>query len=273
MTWIRVEGSIGDSPKVRRFAAALNLSPVAAIGHLILLWGQVADHAPTGDLSAVPDELIEKWAEWVSRRGRFAKDYRSHFAPTGQINDWEYHQGALVRKRERDNARLPSHSRSNPARESGGSAAETERELEGKNAGDGRTEDGDGNETTPSGQRARAGDRLLQRLTGELGRHAIVEFLDRAPDAELRTWQGVLVGCLDGLGLVRGQKATVSELAAACTDYLQTPPEQWGVIHFRSFVDRIVARRLRASGTRGNRASDPVEAGKAWLAKNPDPAA
>lgn len=105
MTWIRVESGIRGSAKIRRFATDLKIAPAAAVGHLVLLWGQVAEHVSSGDLSNTQDELLEEWALWTGRRGRFAKAYRAAFAPSGTIHDWQEHQGKLIERRMRDRER------------------------------------------------------------------------------------------------------------------------------------------------------------------------
>ncbi|HEX6602354.1 MAG TPA: hypothetical protein VF030_06885 [Solirubrobacterales bacterium] len=134
--WIRVEAAIADSAKVWEFAGMLLGTGSAgasagvdaesprkhvaeSIGYLVQLWGKVADKRETGDVSDVPDGLLESWAGWAGPRGHFAHCFRSVFASDGQINDWQEHQGKLIERRKKERARwLRRHS-------AGGSAEAT----------------------------------------------------------------------------------------------------------------------------------------------------
>jgi hypothetical protein len=101
----------------------------------------------------------------------------------------------------------------------------------------------------------------------------VLEFLERLPPKQsVDKWAAVLLGCLDGMGLAGGKAATVDDLAAACSDYLGTPPESWGPVHFRSFVDRIVHKRLRPVRSRemqlpGGKQAREVAAAAEFVAK------
>jgi hypothetical protein len=87
---------------------------------------------------------------------------------------------------------------------------------------------------------------LAEKLTGHPFRYAIVGFLESLPPGQpFDKWALTLNGCLEGLGLEQGRRASVEELATACNDYLGAAPAEWGIPHFRSFVDRVVAKRYR----------------------------
>jgi hypothetical protein len=109
--------------------------------------------------------------------------------------------------------------------------------------------------------------RLVAKLNGQPGRHAVVDFLEHLPPTEdAARWQQTLLGCLEGLGTQAGRETTVSELAAACTDYLAAAPPKWGLVHFRSFVDRVVAKRFRSPHQSKDQKPDPADVGARWLA-------
>jgi hypothetical protein len=116
--WIRVEAAIADSAKVWEFAGMLlgtgsteapqesmRRHVAESIGYLVQLWGNVADKRESGDISGVPDGLLESWAGWPGLLGHFAHCFKAVFASDGQINDWEDHQGKLIERRKAERAR------------------------------------------------------------------------------------------------------------------------------------------------------------------------
>lgn len=102
--WVAIDVAVGDNPKVRRFASELfgtaQLAVPAAIGHLTMLFGAIKASAPSGDLTGVPDDLLEEWARWRGKRGRLASAFRALFAPDGDLHDWEEWNGDLIRQQE-----------------------------------------------------------------------------------------------------------------------------------------------------------------------------
>jgi len=113
-------------------------------------------------------------------------------------------------------------------------------------------------------------------------RYAVTGFLEALPEGQaFDTWALCLNGCLEGLGTQQNRKATVDELATACNDYRAIPPASWGIPHFRSFVDRVVAKRFRperAGSIRlpSSKTAAQVTAAAAWVerkAGEPEPAA
>ena len=133
--WVAIDVAIGDNPKVWRFAGALfgpirgkmaDLVLPAAAGHITMLLGSIKIHAPSGDVSDVPDDLIELWAKWRGARGLFASAWRKEFAPDGNVNDWEEWNGRLVRQQEAERERWHRRQlRGDSGGGSGGGNAET----------------------------------------------------------------------------------------------------------------------------------------------------
>lgn len=123
MSWIRVETNAGEDPKWARMAKILGLSADECYGKVSRLWGKVAEHAPEGDLSEVPDERIEEWANWKGKPGRFARAFAKECLTHGKLDAWEEHQGQLVAKaraererKARERARtIPGPSSDNPS--------------------------------------------------------------------------------------------------------------------------------------------------------------
>ena len=77
MTWIRVDVSIPEDQTVHSLADQLGVRPNEAIGLLVSMRGKFPAHARSGDLSQVPDTLVEKWAGWHGKAGRFASALRA----------------------------------------------------------------------------------------------------------------------------------------------------------------------------------------------------
>jgi hypothetical protein len=103
--WIRVAADIADSIKVRRFAQSCGVSAEAAVGLLVFVWGKVADKRETGEISDIPDNLLEEWARWRGDAGLFAKCFRETFASDGKIHDWHEYQGKLIEHRRKERER------------------------------------------------------------------------------------------------------------------------------------------------------------------------
>lgn len=106
MPWIAISREIGNDPKTHALAEATGLDVDAAIGKLVRLFGAVAEHAPDGQLGAVPATTLEVWANWHGKRGRFATAFLAGFTRDGLLLAWEKYNGAKIRKAERDRQRL-----------------------------------------------------------------------------------------------------------------------------------------------------------------------
>lgn len=97
--WIRVDADTADNPKVGRFAAKLGLSVEAAVGHLVRVWGKMAEQNSDGKLAGVRGITIESWANWRGKKGRFADAFRRTFVVKGGIvKGYGERQGKLILK-------------------------------------------------------------------------------------------------------------------------------------------------------------------------------
>lgn len=98
---------------------------------------------------------------------------------------------------------------------------------------------------------------IFARLLTKLGRHpsrfAILDLLTEhlPPDRDPDTWAGLMIGCLDGMALQRGTKATIDELAAACLEYPGIKQCGWSPAHFLASVNRTVTRLRKPDRTDG----------------------
>lgn len=113
--WIRVAANMGARKVTARLSAVLRaedmggmsrgLSRAAAVGHLVMLWGNVAENTTGGYIADVPDDLLEDWAGWDGAPGVFARWLREQHVTDGRINDWDEYAGALEDRREKDRVR------------------------------------------------------------------------------------------------------------------------------------------------------------------------
>ena len=116
MNWIRISVAIADDPRLHLLAERLSVRLAEAIGLVVALLTHFPEHAPKGDLSAVADSLLEKWATWEGRRGRFATEFRATFlGESGVWAAWEKHNGAA--QREHVSNRLRAQARRDKSRE------------------------------------------------------------------------------------------------------------------------------------------------------------
>lgn len=141
--WIRVHSNLIGKKVVWRCVKSCGIPPESAVGHLVMLWGQAAQHTVNGDLSAIPDEQIEDWARWRGEVGAFARFVRSEHVSDGHINDWDEYAGKLEARRAQDRMRKSK-------RNSAGIPAETSRDVHVNSIPTRANEDEDDNGTSIS---------------------------------------------------------------------------------------------------------------------------
>ena len=103
--WIRVEANEKGSRRVWAMRRALGIPVPHVVGYLTCLGGEIAQHAPDGNVADVEDELLETWAMWDGAPGAFAAAFRAACAPEGRFLGWTETMGELVRRREKDRLR------------------------------------------------------------------------------------------------------------------------------------------------------------------------
>lgn len=102
MNWIRIAVGIMDDPSVVALAEAVGVSVVTTTGHLVGLLTHLPEGAANGDVSAVSDVTLERWADWRGRKGKFATAFRAQLCDAqGVVRSWEKHNGAAIREVER----------------------------------------------------------------------------------------------------------------------------------------------------------------------------
>ena len=111
MPWIKVEDSILDHPKLKRFARKLGISdPIQAMGYLVALWLWCMSYAKNGDLSRYEEDEIAEGARWRGDAALFMDALRSAGWLDGEaacfaIHDWDLFGGKLIKSLEADAAR------------------------------------------------------------------------------------------------------------------------------------------------------------------------
>lgn len=107
--WIRVDANISSDPNVLALADRLSIPVSEAVGMCVLVWGKVAEHRPSGDLSGIPISTIEQWAAFSPRKGKpagsFGRAFFDLFVSEGEASGWHERQGALIDRAERERTR------------------------------------------------------------------------------------------------------------------------------------------------------------------------
>jgi hypothetical protein len=67
------------------------------VGLVVCTLAKFPEHAPDGNLTQIPPTLIERWAGWEGKRGRFDAELRSIFLTDGVWSAWEKHNGTAMR--------------------------------------------------------------------------------------------------------------------------------------------------------------------------------
>lgn len=107
--WIRVDATIASDPKVLDLADRLSIPIPEAVGLCVLVWGKIAEHRPSGDITGISISTIEQWASFFPRRGKPAGSFGSLFlelfSSEGEASGWHDRQGALIDRAERERTR------------------------------------------------------------------------------------------------------------------------------------------------------------------------
>lgn len=105
MAWIRWECGTPDSEVVGWLADRLGIELATALGLYTAVCCKVGEHRADGRVSEVADTLLEQWALWRGKRGRFAAAFRERCQDeSGLLRGW-WRQDKLDEKREKDRER------------------------------------------------------------------------------------------------------------------------------------------------------------------------
>lgn len=103
--WIRVHANLSKKKVIGRLMTALDVTKHEAMGLLVELWGNVAQHTERGVVRDLPATLLEDWAGWRGEAGRFAKFVLEHHTTDGVINEWDEYAGRLEERRDNERKR------------------------------------------------------------------------------------------------------------------------------------------------------------------------
>jgi hypothetical protein len=103
--WIRLDTSSPAHPLIHQLSIALKIPSAQAFGHYCSLCCGLGEHQEDGQLAAVPDAVLEVWAAWRGRTGRFALVIRELCQQDdGRMKGW-WRQEKLRLRAEKDRDR------------------------------------------------------------------------------------------------------------------------------------------------------------------------
>jgi hypothetical protein len=111
---VLVDDGLLTHPKLAVFAEALEVAPVAAVGHLISLWGWVSLRYPDGNLSGISHAAIALGSSYHGPSAPYFKalsdaGFLDNGRATTEVHDWSKHTGKLVARRAYDAKRKRQH--------------------------------------------------------------------------------------------------------------------------------------------------------------------
>lgn len=106
MAWVRMDTGMKRDPRLWQLATALRKDVGATVGYVMNVLAELPEHARDGDLSNVPDEVLESWAMWPGKRGAFAAAFVAQLCDGRQVRAWEKHNGAALREADRSRERV-----------------------------------------------------------------------------------------------------------------------------------------------------------------------
>jgi hypothetical protein len=110
MNWIRIATKMKGDPRIGAIATLCKIRVHEAVGLVCCALMEFPDHAHNGDISAVPDVIVEQWALWSGRPGVFAEAFRAQLCDeAGVVRAWDRHNGAALRKAKSDIERKRAH--------------------------------------------------------------------------------------------------------------------------------------------------------------------
>jgi hypothetical protein len=254
--WIRVDANIAGKNVVWRASEFLKMSHVTCVGHLVVFWGNVAQHTEGGFVRDTSAAQIERWADWSGEPGLFARFIREQcVTPEGNLKRWDEMQGALEDRRRKERLRKQ---RQREREREADSHADNPQDVTRTSRATERNETE--RITAPSPPPARAGEAFAERLD-EATLTVVDDFLGRLPaTSSPQRWIALIGGWLDGLD-IRPPVPTPDDLRVGLTHYLANDERDFSPMHVRTFVERAARERTRASPTPSPQAHDGNAAG------------
>lgn len=259
MDWVAVSIGISKDPAVHRMAAALRVRVPEVVGLLTLAFAEMTAHAPDGQLGDVPDSLLEAWATWHGKRGRFAPEFRANLCDeTGLVTAWEKYNGAAIRRANaaRDRSRAWREQKQNATPTANDTPNGTHTETSSQTHTNEVRECGTGQDrTVPDRTTQQTAPPLAARseweeaLAAQAGEHypTIAAWLDARPADVRADWAKDL---LQLIGPATGN--TAADLARACTDGTLATPPVTNARTLRIFLAACREERVRGMGLRSS---------------------
>lgn len=97
MAWIRLDTGMKRDPRLWLMAEELKRDVGAVVGYVANVLAELPEHARDGNLSNVPDALLEEWALWPGKKGAFARVFVAHLCEARTVRAWEKHNGSALR--------------------------------------------------------------------------------------------------------------------------------------------------------------------------------
>lgn len=106
MPWIRLDTGMKRDPRIWKMAELLRKDVGAIVGYVANVLAEFPEHARDGDLTNVPDVLLEEWALWHGRKGAFAQAFVAELCDDRKVRAWEKHNGNALRQRDETHKRV-----------------------------------------------------------------------------------------------------------------------------------------------------------------------
>lgn len=104
MTWFRVECGAADDRLFDQLGEALGISTGEAFYHYFAFTGRLAAEDTSGNMRALLDRTVEKWAKWVGTPGGFARVLRGlcEDTDTGELRGFRSRNEKLLERQAKD---------------------------------------------------------------------------------------------------------------------------------------------------------------------------
>lgn len=136
LNYVAMAPGIAADPKILTMASRLKKDRYWVAGHFPAFLGQVAEHAPTGNLAGIPEELLDIWAGGVAGWGAAILDL---LCVDGQIVAWSRYNGRALDRLQKERTRKAEYREARRGRSADcpGDSPRTGRTLSADNTGTG----------------------------------------------------------------------------------------------------------------------------------------
>lgn len=254
LDYVAVDPGIAKDPRVALMAKALRRDRYWVAGHFPEFLGEVASHAPDGNLSGIPDDLLDQWAGGVKRWGTLV---REHLCDEDEVLRawWKYNGRALDRLR-KDRARKHGRREDDPPddeggdspdspRNGGGNSTEVPRKIRGRSRDNTDTDTGT---SLPVGRESTTTTGAHVRQAVPERYHTSLEAVlraSRAPDGVLEIlW--AMMNPEDGTAAPAGRPVDGETIGRALRELRASKDPGFNAAFFRGIVAKLKRDQLRS---------------------------